>query len=314
MAGRMSSRDHVPVLLQESMYYLNPHPEEDFIDATVGQGGHAGRVLELSSPNGRLLGLDADKQAVDSARVRLRPFAGRVALVSTYFDRLAVTAQESGFDQVAGVLFDLGVSSTQLADPTRGLSFQSQGLLDMRLGTSAGRTAADLLATASREELARIFREFGEERYAGRIARRIVADRAVQPILRTDQLASLVGRTVPRQASGIHPATRVFQALRIAVNDELRRLRESLPQARSVLGAGGRLVVISFHSLEDRIVKQFFQLEAKGCVCPPGLPKCICGRTPTLTILTRKPIQPSDAEIVANPRSRSAKLRAAQAI
>ena len=308
----MASHDHIPVLLEEAVSFLAPKPGDDFIDATLGRAGHAGRILELCAPNGRLLGIDADQLALDSARVSLRAFAGRVALIHTYFDHIGEAAHENGFDQVDGILFDLGVSSPQLEDPSRGFSFSHDGPLDMRLGPG-DITAADILATSSQAELSRIFREYGEERYANRVARRVVIQRERESIATTRQLAELVVRAIPGARTSIHPATRVFQALRIAVNHELDRLQSALEQSVGLLQRGGRLVVISFHSLEDRIVKRFFRAEARGCVCPPGDP-CVCGRLPRLRILTPKPISPSEQETKLNPRSRSAKLRAAEAI
>jgi 16S rRNA (cytosine1402-N4)-methyltransferase len=311
----MEPHDHLPVLFAETIGFLDPQPNQTFIDTTIGLAGHAARILELTAPSGCLLGIDADGTAIDSARVRLEPFAGRVDLVNSYFDDLSTVAAESGFQDVDGIVFDLGVSSPQLDQAERGFSFSRSGPLDMRMGRGARTTAAELLASASGDQLTRIFRDFGEERYAARISRRIVAERRIVPLTTTDQLAELVARTVPRQAtSRIHPATRVFQALRIAVNDELGRLEAALPQATSLLRKGGRVAVISFHSLEDRIVKRFFQAEARGCVCPPDAPVCFCGRSPSLKILTRRPIRPSEAEIVSNPRSRSARLRVAEAI
>jgi 16S rRNA (cytosine1402-N4)-methyltransferase len=318
----MSSHDHVPVLLEETMAYLSPRENGLYIDATLGYAGHARRILEMTSPAGRLLGVDADRLAFDSARASLQAFAGRVSLVCSYFDRLDEIAREWGFVPVDGILFDLGVSSPQLDDPGRGFSFQASGPLDMRMGPDAGHTAADIVAGASEEELARIFHELGEERYSRRIARQIVAARARSPVTTTNELARVVAAAMPRHpAAGarvarqqIHPATRVFQALRIAVNDELGRLREALPRALSILRSQGRLVVITFHSLEDRIVKRFMQAEARGCICPPDIPRCACGREPRLRILTKKPLTPSIEEVKANPRSRSAKLRAAEAI
>lgn len=293
---------------------LDPQPGNPYIDATLGRAGHALRILQLTDPGGRLLAIDADPESVDSARVSLAPFAGRVILVCDYFDRLPTIAEEHGFEQVGGVLFDLGVSSPQLDNRDRGFSFQDAGPLDMRMNPQVGEPAAALLASSSQDELARIFKEYGEERYARRIARRLMSERSRRPIETTTQLASIVSSVLPPQRQPIHPATRVFQALRIAVNDELNRLKRALPGALSVLGTGGRLVVISFHSLEDRIVKQFMQSEARGCVCPPDIPQCICGHNPRLKILTRKPIRASEEEQHRNPRSRSAKLRAAEAL
>jgi 16S rRNA (cytosine1402-N4)-methyltransferase len=285
------------------------------VDATLGGGGHAERILELSAPDGVLLGIDADPAAIDAGRARLAPFGDRVILANAFFDDLARLAAEAGLAAVDGILLDLGVSSPQLDTGERGFSFRQDAPLDMRLGPAAGGTAADLVNSLPAADLQRIFRDFGEERYAGRIARSIVATRARTPIRTTGQLADLVGRARPRaRGERIHPATRVFQALRIAVNDELGRLQRVLPQARDLLHGGGRLAVISFHSLEDRIVKQFMRQEAKGCICPPELPSCVCGRRPTLRVITSKPISAAPAELRLNPRARSARLRVAERI
>jgi 16S rRNA (cytosine1402-N4)-methyltransferase len=223
-------------------------------------------------------------------------------------------AGAAGFTSVDGVLFDLGVSSPQLDESARGFSFQHEALLDMRMGPSARQSAADLVNGLTPEELQRIFAEYGEERYARRIARQIAQERSRREIRTTTDLADIVARAKPRGKEQIHPATRVFQALRIAVNDELGRLTRALPQAVDVLRVGGRLAVISFHSLEDRIVKQFIRQEARGCVCPPELPVCVCGREPRVRILTSRPIVASAEEVAANIRSRSAKLRVAERI
>ena len=296
------------------MAFLSPRPNGTFVDATLGQAGHARNILELTAPDGRLLAVDADEQAIDSARVSLLAFAGRVTLAHGYFDSIDSIAAASGFSDVQGVLFDLGLSSPQLGDSDRGFSFQKAGPLDMRMGTGVQRTAADLLAESGEADLKHIFQEYGEERYSGRIARQIVLQRKREPIATTDQLSDLIVRSVPRSTSRIHPATRVFQALRIAVNDELGRLEAALPRALSLMAQGARLVVISFHSLEDRIVKQFMQRETRGCICPPNVAQCECGHVPMLRILTRKPVRPSSEEVRRNPRSRSAKLRAAECL
>lgn len=311
------SRDstHTPVLLSESIEALQPRSGGRYVDATLGRGGHAEKMLELSAPDGMLLGIDADPEAVKAADRRLRPFGDRVLLVQSYFDQLTDIVDRTEFGPVQGILFDLGVSSPQLDTAERGFSFQQEAPLDMRFGPAAERTAADLVRTQTAEELERIFREFGEERYARRIARRIVEDRRKRPIETTSQLAALVLSSTPRsRGETIHPATRVFQALRIAVNDELGRLRRALPQAVEVLAAGGRIAVISFHSLEDRIVKHFFRQEERGCICPPELPVCVCGRVPRLRVLTSRPIGAADDEVAVNPRARSAKLRVAERV
>ena len=306
---------HKPVLVTETIQALQPRPGGVFIDATVGGGGHAEKVLEMSVPNGKLLALDADPAALDAARIRLTPFGAAVRFAQTYSDGLRETAQEYGFINVDGVLFDLGLSSYQVDTPERGFSFQTEAALDMRFGPTAGKTASDLVNRLSERELRDVIGEYGEERFAGRIARHIIEARARGPILTTKRLADIVTQAKPRSSGErIHPATRVFQALRIAVNDELGRLTSALPQALELLRVGGRLVVISFHSLEDRIVKQFMRREATGCICPPSAPACVCGRTPSLRLVTRRPITASEAEIAENPRARSAKLRIAEKV
>ncbi len=304
--------DHAPVLLTETIELLQPKPGGHYVDCTLGWGGHAEKILELSSPTGALLGIDADPKALDATRNRLAGFGGRVVLVESYFDRLGEVARQTGFEQADGVLFDLGVSSPQLDTVERGFSFHRDAPLDMRFGPLATESAADIVNSRSVDELQLLFQEYGEEHHARRVARRIVEERGREPIETTGRLAEIVARAKPREYERIHPATRVFQALRIAVNDELGRLQRALPQALDTLAAGGRLAAISFHSLEDRAVKRFMRHEARGCVCPPELPVCICDHQPAVRILTRKPIEATAAEVATNPRARSAKLRAAQ--
>lgn len=303
---------HTSVLLPESINLLQPRSGGRYIDATLGAGGHAERILDVSGPDSHLLGIDADPLALEAAQQRLAHFGDRIVLANAFFDELDAVAHRTGFGAADGVLFDLGVSSPQLDTAERGFSFQREAPLDMRLGPAAPATAAELIATLPERELERIFRDYGEERFARRVARRIVQERGQRPIRTTTELAALVSAAKPHTTESINPATRIFQALRIAVNDELRRLQRALPQAVAVLRGGSRLVVISFHSLEDRIVKQFLRQEAKGCICPPNLPVCVCGRQPTLRILTPHPLVASADEIAANPRARSAKLRAAE--
>lgn len=300
--------DHKPVLYEEAIHWLCPQPGGRYIDATVGLGGHAKGILEASAPDGLLLGLDADAQALARAAEVLTPFGSRVTLVQGRHRDLERLAKAHGFEGVQGILFDLGVSSLQLEDAERGFSFMRPGPLDMRMGEDSPLTAEEIVNTWPEAALSRIIALYGEERFARRVARAICAHR---PIRTTTELAEVVARAIPTRQE-IHPATRTFQALRIAVNDELGSLELALPQALALLAAGGRLVVIAFHSLEDRIVKQFMYREARDCLCPPGLPTCVCGHHATLRVLTRKPIRPSDAEIAANPRSRSARLRAAE--
>jgi 16S rRNA (cytosine1402-N4)-methyltransferase len=307
---------HLPVLAEEVMSTLAPAPGSLQIDTTVGGGGHTERILGATDPDGRLLGLDADGAAIARVDARLRPrFGDRLVLRQANFRELSTVAPAEGFGQVDGLLFDLGLSSFQLADTDRGFGFRAGGPLDMRFDVSRGTSAAELLATLSQPELTALFRRYGEEPYAPRIARAIVEARRASPIETAEELAGLVERVAPRTPPGrrrVHPATRIFQALRIAANEELDALQEGLAAALDLLRPGGRLVVLSYHSLEDRIVKRFFQAERRGCVCPPEVPICVCGRNPRLRLVTRPSVTPTSEEIAANPRSRSARLRAAE--
>ena len=291
---------------------LHPQPGQWFIDATLGAGGHTQAILEATAPDGRVLALDADPQAWIVARPRLAPYGDRVQYVHANFTELAVIARRLGFVPVHGVLFDLGLSSAQLDEPGRGFSFQNPDHLDMRYDPRLLTTAEHLVNNLSQAELADLIYRFGEEPRSRLIARAIVAAR---PIRTTSQLAEVIVKAVGgRRGARRHPATLTFQALRIAVNDELDALASALPAATSLLVPGGRLAVISFHSLEDRIVKEFFQRESRDCICPesPRPPVCTCGHRATLHIITRKPIMASSEEITRNPRARSAKLRIAE--
>ncbi len=306
---------HVPVLAGEVLEFLAPAAGSLQIDGTVGGGGHTERILEATSPDGRLLGLDADGAAVARVARRLARFGDRLVLRQANFRDLGTVAPDAGFGQVDGLLLDLGLSSYQLADRERGFSFRATGPLDMRFDTSRGVPASELLATLDVDELIALFRRYGEEPFAGRIARAIERERAAMPIETADQLAAIVERVVPGAPRGrrrIHPATRIFQALRIAVNEELDALEEVLRSGVELLRPGGRLVVLSYHSLEDRIVKRFIAAERRGCVCPPELPACVCGRSPRLRRVGPSSVTPGDDELAANPRSRSARLRAAE--
>jgi 16S rRNA (cytosine1402-N4)-methyltransferase len=303
---------HLPVMAGEVIETLAPRSGSLQIDATLGGAGHAERVLDASSPDGRLLGLDADPAAIERSRQRLARFGDRVVLRQVNFELLADIAPEAGFGQVDGLLLDLGLSSFQLVDVERGFGFRAGGRLDMRFDTSRGRPAADLLATMDQPELTALFGKYGEEPFSGRIARAIVETRHQTPVETAEQLAALVERSVPApKARRTHPATRVFQALRIAVNDELGALEAGLAASLVLLRPGGRLVVLSYHSLEDRIVKRFIAAEQRGCICPPEVPVCVCGRKPQLRSLG-KSRTPSEDEITTNPRSRSARLRGAE--
>ena len=308
---------HIPVLAEEVMSMLGPAPGSLQVDATLGGGGHTERILEATDPDGRLLGLDADGAAIARVDGRLRPrFGDRLVLRQANFRDLASVARAAGFGAVDGTLFDLGLSSYQLADAARGFGFRAGGPLDMRFDAARGVPASELLATLDADELTALFRRYGEEPNARRIARAIVEARRTAPVATAEDLATLIERVVPpnprRGRRRTHPATRVFQALRIAVNEELVALQDGLAAAVDLLRPGGRLVVLSYHSLEDRIVKRFLAAERRGCVCPPELPVCVCGRNPRLRLITGKPVVPAAAEVEANPRARSARLRAAE--
>jgi len=304
--------EHEPVLLKEALDYLDPKSNENFIDCTLGGGGHAKEILERTSPKGKLLGIDLDPQAISASQNNLQGFKSRITLVNDNYKNLKQIIYDTGFNKINGILLDLGLSSYELQDSARGFSFKGSAFLDMRFGR-AGKTAADIINNYKAEDLIKIFKEYGEERYAKQIAQEIVIERKNNKITQTNQLVSLIDKVYQNKPKPrkIHPATKVFQALRIEVNDELNNLKQVLPQALTVLEKGGRLAVISFHSLEDRIVKEFFKREAKECLCPPQVPVCVCGHQAQLKILTKKAIKPSIAEIESNPRSRSAKLRAA---
>ena len=308
------------------MNFLQPKTNGQYIDGTLGGGGHTRALLEGSYPDGRVLGIDSDTQALERAKESFAEEVqnGRLVLVHGNFAELARIVDEAGFvSSIDGVLLDLGFSSYQMDDPDRGLSFSADGPLDMRLDQSQELTAADLVNNASEQELADIFWRYGEETRSRQVAWRIVREREHTPITRTSQLARLASAGVPYKPGMIHPATRVFQALRIAVNSELERLENTLPQIVEVLrrgktedrgGDGGRMVIISFHSLEDRLVKGFMRREAMDCICPPGLPVCVCNHKASLRILTPKPLTPTKQEVLDNPRARSAKLRAAEIV
>lgn len=294
------------------------HPGDWCIDGTLGGAGHAEAMLEATAPDGRLLGLDADPAAIARSRDRLARFGDRVVLEQANFRDLASAAGRHGFTVVQAVLLDLGVSSYQLTEAERGFSFLAPGPLDMRMDPTSPLTANDIVNSWSQEALADVIYRFGEEPRSRRIARAIVEAR---PLHNTTELAEVISRAVGGgKGQRIHPATRVFQALRIAVNNELAALEAALPQTVALLAKGGRLAVVSFHSLEDRIVKQFIQRESRDCICDlepagrlvAGTPACRCGHRAILRPITRKPIQPSAAEVAANPRSRSAKLRIAE--
>ncbi len=306
---------HEPIMKIEVLHYLNVYKEGVIVDGTLGDGGHTEFILQNTAPGIRVFAIDRDRSAIERARERLSPFQGRVTFAHGNLGDIKNLAFQNGITRIVGLLMDLGVSSPQLDTPERGFSIQHDGPLDMRMDSSQKTSAADLLKKLSDAELASIIKNFGEERYSKRIVRAIRKEQAEHPITTTGQLSRIVARVVvlPRH-SRIHPATRTFQALRIAVNDELEQLKQALRDAIGLLSSTARIAVISFHSLEYRIVKTFFQDEQKGCFCPPKMPMCICGGVQTLKILTRKPLTPSEEEVARNPRSVSAKLRVAERV
>ena len=301
---------HEPVMLREVLAGLDVRPGGRYVDCTLDGGGHAEAIMDAASPGGALLGIDEDVEVMDLARGRLARFGDGVAIVHGNFRDVDSICHERGFAPVNGVLFDLGLSSHQLASNRRGFSFRVDSPLDMRFGPAIERSASDWVNGAEEEEIADLIWRFGEERQSRRIARAIVQGR---PLRTTVDLAKAVEQAVGRRpGSQIHPATKTFQALRIAVNQELASLAEALPRAHGLLGFGSRLVVISYHSLEDRIVKQYIQRESRDCICPPEQPVCTCNHKATLRPISRGAVQPSQEEIANNPRSRSAKLRVAE--
>ena len=302
---------HRPVLLRETVELLAPDPGKLFLDGTLGGGGHAAALLEAGA---RVIGLDQDPRALDAARTRLAKYGDRfVAEHANFRDAAAVLARR-GIPEVDGALVDLGVSSAQLDDAGRGFSFQRQGPLDMRMDSTQGTPLAERLAGWDEKELEGILRDLGEERFAKPIARRVLVEARRGALTDTAKLAETVASAIPRRAwpRGIHPATRTFQALRIAVNDELGALSDFLAALPRIVSRGGRAAAIAFHSLEDRMVKQSFARLATGCICPPDLPVCGCGRTAAFRLLTRKAVKASASEESENPRSRSARLRAVE--
>ena len=301
---------HTPVLLNEVLEGLGVKAGGRYVDCTVGTGGHARAILKRSKPHGRLLGIDLDPVAIEVAECQLSSYKDRVKLKYDSFAELKEIASAQGFVPADGVLLDLGLSSLQLESGERGFSFQKDGPLDMRMDPHGDITADHLVNDLTELELAGIIAEYAEEVRAKTIARAIVRNR---PLTTTLELADVVARAVGRRRR-LHPATRTFQALRMAVNGELEALSSALPQTTEVLGTGGRLAIISFHSLEDRIVKQFMVKESRDCICPPELPVCKCGHERKLKILTKKPVRPSSEEVRHNPRSRSAKLRIAMMV
>ena len=304
---------HRPVLLEECIQGLNIRPDGVYLDGTLGRAGHS-REIARRLTTGRLICVDRDQAALEAARERLGEWMDRVTLVHSNFDRVGEILEELGLPGADGMLFDLGVSSPQLDDGSRGFSYMADAPLDMRMDREEGLTAADVVNTWSQEELRRILFQYGEERCAPQIAGAIVRRRADKPIATTLELVEVIKGAMPAKAlrEKQHPAKRTFQAIRIAVNDELGSVERMLRQAVPALNPGGRLAVITFHSLEDRIVKTGLADFAKGCICPPDFPVCVCGRKPQVRLVNKKPILPSEQEIQENPRARSAKLRVAE--
>ena len=305
---------HKPVLLEECLDALAIRPDGVYVDGTLGRAGHSLEIVRRLSEGGRLIALDRDESALTAARERLADYMDRVTLVHSNFSRLGEVLDGLGVGHVNGMLFDLGVSSPQLDEAERGFSYQKDAPLDMRMDTSAALTARELVNTASYEELRRILWEYGEERYAAAVAKAICRRREEAPIETTVELSELIRAAMPAAAKREkqHPAKRSFQALRIAVNDELGEIPPMLDAAEQHLAPGGRLAVITFHSLEDRIVKQKLKEFATGCICPKEFPVCVCGRKPRMKLVTRKPIVSGERELDENPRARSAKPRVAE--
>ncbi|MBI5193786.1 MAG: 16S rRNA (cytosine(1402)-N(4))-methyltransferase RsmH [Nitrospirae bacterium] len=311
----MDEPKHTPVLLNEVKDFLRCSRPGIYVDFTVGAGGHAKEIL-ASSPENRLIGFDWDEQAIEIASENLQAFSNRVTLVHEGFPSFKATLENSGISEVDGMVFDLGLSSIQIDSQERGFSFREDSPLDMRMDRRMNTTAADLVNNLNAEKLIKIITVYGEERYARNIVHALIRERDKEAITSTSKLADIVRSAVPPsyRFGRIHPATKTFQALRIAVNNELEGLDKIIRDAVGYLKSGGRICIISFHSLEDRIVKNTFRNLEKPCICPPRIPYCVCGMKSKLSILTRKPVVPSDAEIAANPRSRSAKLRVAEKI
>jgi 16S rRNA (cytosine1402-N4)-methyltransferase len=305
---------HLPVMEKEVLYHLDCREDEVYVDATVGDGGHAEAICSRLLPEGRLIGIDWDEEALDRARERLSRYSDRIMLVHADYTQLIDVLKETGYPRVKGILIDLGASTLQLMNPERGFSFHQEGELDMRMDRRQSLTAMKIINEYSRDELADIFFRYGEERWSRRIAMAIMRERQLRgDISESRHLAEIVKAAVPARyrRHGGHPARKVFQALRLAVNSELENIRAVLPQVVESLLPGGRIVVIAYHSLEDRLIKRFFRERAESCTCPPRGP-CVCGKEAELRVLTRKAVKPSEREIENNSRARSARLRAAE--
>ena len=306
---------HKPVMLTEALQYLQCHPGGVYVDATLGGGGYSREIAKLVAPDGFVIGIDKDFDAIVAARKKIQDFAGIFQEVHDDFANLNSILKRLGIKEIDGIVFDLGVSSYQLEAAERGFSFKGDSYLDMRMDQSRGKTAAQLLAELTEDELAHIFHIYGEEKWTRRIASFIVSHRSREgPIERASDLVEIIKQAIPAGArrKGRHPARRIFQALRIAVNGELEKLQEGLKQGIERLKPGGIICVISYHSLEDRIVKKTFAASALSCSCPPHFPICVCNKKPRLKVITPKPVLPSPQEVQSNPRARSARLRAAK--
>lgn len=307
------SFSHVTVLLKETVEGLNVKPNGIYVDGTLGGGGHSFHILQLLD-KGKLIGIDQDQDALNAASKRLSIFGERFVPAHSNFENLLDVLKELNIEKIDGICMDLGVSSYQLDEAERGFSYMNDGALDMRMDQTSEFSAWDVVNTYTEGELHRVIREYGEENWAARIAKFIVEARAEAPIETTFQLVDIIKRAIPAKArqDGPHPAKRTFQAIRIEVNNELRIIEKTIEDAVSVMNKGGRIAIITFHSLEDRIVKTTFKRLAEGCICPKELPVCVCNNKPKIKIITKKPILPSDDELENNPRARSAKLRVAQ--
>lgn len=307
---------HIPVLFKETIEYLNVRPGGIYVDCTLGGAGHSSEIAKRMQPGGVLIGIDQDQNAIEAASKKLAEYKESVIIVKDNFRNLKSVVRNAGFDKVDGILMDIGVSSHQIDEDERGFSYMNNGPLDMRMDVTRGMTAEDLLNNASQQELKKIIKDYGEEKWADRIAKFICDERQKYRISTTFQLVDIIKMAIPAAArrEGGHPAKRTFQALRIAVNDELNVLESALDDAVELLRDGGRVAVITFHSLEDRIVKNKFNQLERPCTCPTEIPVCVCGKEPMLRVLTRKPVTASEEELEINSRSKSAKLRAAERV
>ena len=305
---------HIPVLLNEVLDTINCKKDGIYVDATVGSGGHAEHLLKKYPLIGMLVGIDRDEEALNRTKKKLQPLSHKVMLIHGNFSDIATILPKNEIHSIDGILFDFGVSTPQLKDPLRGFSFDLEGPLDMRMDRNNPQKAQDLIMQLSEQELAKVIRDYGQERWARRISRVIKSRLQEKPIENTTELSKIVGNAIPRRyhPKKIHPATKTFQALRIAVNNELSSIDRGLDGAFGLLKEGGRICAISFHSLEDGIVKKKFNEWAKDCICPPGIPFCACKKRKQLNVITKKPVSPSHEEITNNPKSRSAKLRAGE--